>query len=642
MLQQMHEAQGWLIKGVLWAVVFAFVATSLYFGMSGSSGLAASEAATILGQRVSVTEFQRVQNGLRQNYRNIFRNQVDFNLEERFNFPEMALEQIVRQVLLRRMAEREHLDVTDAELYESIATIPAFQEEGRFDPNRYLAVLRQQVPPIVPKVFEEQQREALLGEKVYNLVNASVMVTDAEVVDAYERDNEQAAARYVTLIPSLFTDQVSLTDEELQAHYETQRDRYQNPEQRQIKYVTIAPSRFPYKGDIAPDLVEAYYEDNEDEFTRPEQVQARHILLKVPSNVSDEREAEIRTQAEALLQQLRDGADFAELAQAHSEDTATAENGGDLGTFPPGQMVAPFDEAVFALEVGALSEPVRTTFGFHIIRLDDKIEGGTKPLEEVREEIEKTLRQEREREAALAFVDDIMVFVEEDPKQFEALAKQHDLEMTTAPFVPSTGRLPDLAQAPQIVSRAFALNQGAIDTQGTPDGVHYIFQVAEIQPASTIPFEEAKERVTNDLKQQKSRDLASQTADDWAAKMQSGTSLEELAKTLDVQVADTGLFKRNDSIPQYGRSPVFSRMAFDLQPGASAAVHDRTRHAVIQVTERKPADMANFEAEKQTTRDQLLRQKQQQARAAFDNALRDEFQQLRESGDIVVNPQYVF
>ncbi|ETW93449.1 MAG: hypothetical protein ETSY1_39200 [Candidatus Entotheonella factor] len=641
MLQQMREAQGWLIKGVLWAVVFAFIVTSLYFGMSGSSPTS-SEVATVLGHRVGVAEFQRVQNNLYQNYRNIFGNRADFDLRERFNFREMALEQIVRQALLKRMAKREQLDVTDVELYESIATIPAFQEEGKFNPELYLAVLRQQVPPIVPQVFEEQQREVLLAQKVYDLVTAGVNVTEAEVVDAYQREHEQAAARYVTLIPNLFDDEVTLTDEELQAHYEAEQGRYQNPEQRQIKYVTIAPARFPYKGEIAPDLIEDYYDGNEDEFTQPERVQARHILLKVPSNVSDEREAEIRQQAEELLQQLRDGADFAELAMEHSEDEASAEKGGDLGTFPQGQMVAPFDEAVFALEVGALSEPVRTTFGFHIIRLDDKLEAGIKSLEDVKEEIENKLRQEREQEAALAFVDDIMVFLEEDPQQFEALAKQHDLEITTAPFVPSTGRLPDLAQAPQIVPRAFALNQGAIDTQSTSDGTHYIFQVAEIQEASTIPFDEAKERVTSDLKQQKSRDLANQTADDWAAKLQSGTSLEELAKTRDVQVAETGLFKRNDSIPQYGRSAAFSRMAFDVQPGESAAVHDGNRHAVIQVTERKPADMADFEAQKQATQEQLLRQKQQQARAAFDSALRDEFQQLRESGKIVVNPQYVF
>jgi peptidyl-prolyl cis-trans isomerase D len=641
MLQQMRDAQGWLIKGVLWAVVFAFIATSIYFGMS-KSGPTSSEVATVLGQRVGIAEFQRVQNNLYQNYRNIFGNRVDFDLRERFNFREMALEQIVRQALLQRLAKRERLDVTDAELYESIASIPAFQEEGKFNPDRYLAVLRQQVPPIMPKAFEEQQRDALLAQKVYRLIDAGMDVTPAEVVDAYQRDNEQAAARYVTLIPSLFADQVTLTDEELKAHYEAHQDRYQSPEQRQIKYVTIAPSRFPYKGDIAQDLIEDYYDNHPDEFSRPEQVRARHILLKVPSNVSDAREAQIRAKAEALLQQLRDGADFAELARKYSEDTATADKGGDLGMFPRGQMVAPFDKAVFALKVGALSEPVRTTFGFHIIRLDDKVEAGTKPLEEVKGEIENKLRQEREKEAALAFVDDIMVSLEEDPQQFEALAKQHDLDITTAPFVSRTGHLPHLDQAPQIVSRAFALNQGAIDTQSTPDGTQYIFQVADIREASTIPFEEAKERVANDLKQQKSRDLASQTADAWAAKIQAGTSLKELAQTFDVQVAETGLFKRNDSIPQYGRSAAFSRMAFDLQPGASAAVHDGARHAVIQVTERKAADMADFEAQKQTVRERLLRQKQQQARVAFDNALRDEFQQLRENGDIVVNPQYVF
>ena len=641
MLQQMREAQGWLIKGVLWAVVFAFIVTSMYFSLA-DTGMTATEVATILGERIGVAEFQRVQNGLYQNYRNIFGGRADFDLRERFNFREMALEQIARQALLHRVAKQERLSVTDAELYEHLATIPAFQEEGRFNADRYLAVLRQQVPPLVPKAFEEEQRRALLSQKVYGLIEAGVHVTEAEVADAYKRDNEQAAARYVTLIASLFTDEATVTDEELQAHYETEQDRYQSPEKRQIRYITVDPERFPYKGEIEPELIEEYYEANEDEFVQPEQVQARHILLKVPTNVSDEREAEIRAKAESLLQQLRDGADFDELAQAHSEDTATAEKGGNLGLFPQGQMVAPFDEAVFGLEVGELSEPVRTTFGFHIIRLDDKVEPGTKSLTEVKDDIEKTLRQERSKEAALGFVDDIMVFIEEDPQQFDDLAKQHDLKITETPLIPQTEQLPDLAKAPQLVSRAFGLNQGAVDTQEAPDGTHYIFQVGEIEPASTIPFEEAKERVTNDLKQQKSRTLASQTADDWATKMQAGMPLEELAKTLDVQVVDTGLFKRNDSIPQYGRSAAFSRMAFDLQPGGSAAVHDGARNAVIQVTERKPADMAEFEADKQATRERLLAQKRQQARVAFDNSLRDEFQQLRETGDIVVNPQYVF
>lgn len=641
MLQQMREAQGWLIKGVLWAVVFAFIVTSMYFSMSGSAPTSA-EVATILGERVGVNEFQRVQNGLYQNYRNIFGNRADFDLRERFNFREMALEQIARQALLQRMAKRERLGVTDKELYEHIATIPAFQEEGQFKADHYLAVLRQQVPPLVPKAFEEEQRRALLSQKIYDLVEAGVLVTDAEIADTYQRDNEQAAARYVTLIASLFTDQVTLMDEEIQAHYETEQDRYQSPEKRQIRYVTIAPERFPYKGEIEPELVEEYYETNEDEFKQSEQVRARHILLKVPTNVSDEREAEIKAKAEDLLQQLRDGADFGELAKEHSEDTATAEKGGELGLFPQGQMVAPFDEAVFGLDVGELSQPVRTTFGFHIIRLEDKVEAGIKSLTEVKDDIEKTLRQERAKEAALGFVDDIMVFVEEDPQQFDALAKQHDLEITESPFVPRTEQLPGLEKVPQLVARAFALNKGVVETQEAPDGTHYIFQVGDIEPASTIPFEEAKERVTNDLKQQKSRELASQTADDWAAKMQSGTPLEELAKTLDVQVVETGLFKRNDSIPQYGRSAAFSRMAFDLQPGASAAVHDGARNAVIQVIERKAADMADFEAQKQATRERLLTQKRQQARAAFDNSLRDEFRQLREKGDIVVNPQYVF
>lgn len=643
MLRQMREAQGWMIKGVLWAVVLAFVVTIFYsWGVQSSNAPTNSEVATVLGRRVGIVEFQRTQNALYRTYQNIFGNRADINLQEQFNFREMALEQIARRHLLLHMAQEEDLQVSDAEVYKRIAALPVFQEEGRFEPARYHAVLRQQVPPIVPKQFEEEQRRELLLEKVYDLVRIGIQVTDAEAEEAYRQEHEQVAVRYLTLVPSLFEDQVTITDEDVQAHYETQKSAYREPEKRQLRYVAVTPERFPFTGEIAQDEIADYYDMHPEAFMRQEEVQVRHILFKVPANADEEQEAQVRTAAEKVLAELRDGADFATMAQEHSEDEATAEQGGELGFFPRGQMVPAFDAAAFALTVGQLSELIRTEFGFHILRVEDKVEAETKSLPEVETEITTLLRQEKSRQAAQDLVDDLMDILEEAPQQFDAVATQHDLSVLTTPFVAPGGRIANLEEVPDLVQRAFTLGEQAVDTAVGANGTLYIFQVAAIQPTAILPFADVQERVTTDLRRQKSGALVGQTADDWAAQVQQGTPLQELAATLEVQVVDTDLFKRNAPVPQFGQSAAFSRIAFGLQVDEASAVHEEARHAVIQVTERQAANMQDYATQKRTYRQQLLERKQQQARVAFDQHLGIQYQTLRQEGEIVVNPQYVF
>ena len=644
MLQQMREAQGWLIKAVLWAVVLAFVVTIFYsWGVQSSNQAPTrSEVATILGYRVSLAEFQRVQNMLYQSYRNIFRNRTDIDLRERFNFREMALESIAHQHILLDIARQERLQVTEDELYQRIAAFPAFQHEGRFDPARYRAILQNQVPPISPRQFEDEQRRAILLEKVYDLIQASVQVTDAEARAAYQREHEQVAVQYVTLVPSLFSAEVTVTDEEVQAHYETYKGSYRRPEQRQFRYVTVSPQRFPFTGDIPQEDIVAYYETNPDQFSRQEEVQVRHILFKVPAHADTKHEAEIRARAADVLAALRDGGDFAALAKEHSEDEATAAQGGDLGHFPRGQMVPAFEAVAFTLPVGQISDLVRTDFGFHILRVEDKREAGVKTLDEVKESIRTTLRQQKAQDAALMFVDDLMVTLEETPGEFVTLAEQHNLPVLTTSFVAQNGRIENLEGVPQFLTRGFALIDQAVDTVTGPDGTHYVFQVAETRPSTIPPLAEVKDKVTADLQQRKSAELARQTAEEWVTKIHNGATLATLAAPLNVQVHKTDLFKRNDAVPQFGRSAAFSRIAFGLQPNETGVAHEGLRHAVLQVLERQPADMQKYDTEKQEYLQQFRQRKQQQHRAAFDNSLRARYRQLRQEGAILVNPQYVF
>lgn len=643
MLQRMREAQTWMIKGVLWAVVLAFVVTIFYqWGVRSRGGPTSTEVATILGQPVGVREFQRVQSNIYQQYRAMFRAQPEFNLNEHFNFREMALEQLATRAILLRLTRQEGFVVTDEELYDRIAAIPAFHTQGRFDSTRYETVLRSQVPPIPPQQFEAEQRQDLLLEKVHAAVSQSVQVTEYEAESAYRLEHEQVAVRYVLLAPTSFTDQIKPTDEEIQKYYETHKETYREPEQRQIRYAAVSLQRFMVPREFTADEIAAYYEQHLNSFQQAERVRARHILFKVPANASAEQEAQQRTQAETVLAALREGADFATLAQQSSEDPATAEQGGDLGFFPRGQMVKPFEDEAFSLPIGEVSAPLRTTFGWHLLRVEDKQSERTKTLEEAQPEIRAQLQEAKGREALEAFLDDMVIALERDPGRFVELGTQRELDIVTTPFIPSTGRVEKLENVPDFVRRAFALAGQAVETVKGPDGTHYILQVAERRPASIQEFAVVQERVRQDLRTEKSAELAGQTADEWLTKMRAGTPLAELAASLQASVVESGLFKRQDTIPQLGRLPALNHAAFGLAVGTAGVVHEGTRHVVLEVVERQSADMQAYEKEAVEYRKKLLERKRQQMLQAFQQSLRAQYQKLRQQGDIAVNPSYVF
>src|SRR4029434_9515975 len=203
--------------------------------------------------------------------------------------------------------------------------------------------------------------------------------------------------------------------------------------------------------------VNDYYTRHLETFQRLEQVRARHILFKVASSATAEQEAQVRMRAEAVLGALQNGEDFATLAKQHSEDTATAEQGGDLGYFPRGQMVAPFEAAAFSLPVRQLSHFVRTRLGWHVIRVEDKREAETKPLAEVESEIQNKIREDKARDAAAAFVDDMLTALEANPQQFVALVQQHALEVVTTPFIPATGQVEGVEGMAALGKRAFVI-----------------------------------------------------------------------------------------------------------------------------------------------------------------------------------------
>ena len=644
MLKQMREAQAWMIKGVLWAVVLAFVVTIFYsWGVQSSSGPTRTEVATLWGQGIEAAEFQRAQNALYRQYRQVFGNQPDVDLREHFNFRQMALEQIVSRALLLRMAEDNGLAVTDAELYAHIARQPGFQNpQGQFDSSRYRAALASVVPPVSMQQFEDEQRRNLMQAKVYTMVQQGAQVTDAEAEQTYRHEHQQVSLRYVTLVPSLFEAEAAVSDEDVKTYYETYEESYREPERRQIRYLTVTTEPFQVAREFSDDEISAYYDSHPEAFIRQEEARARHILFRLAENASAEREERVRSLAQSVLDELRGGGDFTAAAAEHSEDEGTAESGGDLGFFPRGQMMPPFEEAAFSLPLGELSDLVRTALGLHILRVEERLEAGIKPLEEARQEVINALQAEKAEEAAMIFVDDLVVALDEAPEQFAELAARHDLDVATTPFVEADGFIEELAGAPQLIGRAFALRGQAVDAVVGTNGNHYIFQVADTQPDMVPLLEDIVDRVTQDARASKGADLASEKGSDWVTRLSSGASLAELADALELQVAETGWFKRNEPIPELGNLSEFRRAAFRLQPGEAEAVGEGDLTFVLQVIEYRNADMSSFQSDLPDYRRQLLAQKQNQLAQAFQESLAAQYQQLIRDGDLVVNSQYVF
>ena len=644
MLKQMRESSAWMIKGVLWAVVLAFVVTIFYsWGVQSSSGPARTEVATLWGQGIEAAEFQRTQNALYRQYRQVFGNQPDVDLREHFNFRQMALEQIVSRALLLRIAEENRLEVTDTELYAHLTRQPSFQNpQGQFDSDRYRVALASVVPPVSMQQFEDEQRRSLMQSKVFALVQQGAQITDAEAEQAYRHEHQQVNVRYVTLVPSLFEAEATVSDEEVKTHYETYRESYREPERRQIRYLTVTAEPFRVTREFSEDELQAYYDSQPEALVRRAEARARHILFRLPENASAERQERVRSLAQSVLDDLRGGADFAAAAAEHSEDDGTAEAGGDLGFFPRGRMMPPLEEAAFSLPIGELSDPVRTELGFHILRVEERMETGIKPLEEALQEVIDALQDEKAREAALVFVDDLVVAMDEAPERFAELADQHGLEVETTPFVEAAGFIEELTGAPQLIGRAFSLRAQTVDAMVGRNGNHYIFQVAETQPDKVPPLEDIVERVTRDARDSKGADLASETGAEWVTQLRDGASLAELAGALELQVTETGWFRRNEPVPDLGNVNEFRRAAFQLQPNEGEAVGEGDRTYVVQVIEYRDAGMSTFKADLPDYRRQLLAQKQNQLVQAFQESLAAQFQQLLRDGDLVVNSQYVF
>jgi len=493
--------------------------------------------------------------------------------------------------------------VSDEEVRQRIFAMPAFQENGAFiGDQRYQQLLRMQRPPMTPAEFEDNVRRSLIVDKLRTSLTNWLSVPDNELEQEYRRRNDKVKLAVVSLSADSFRSKVSVTDSDVATYFEAHKADFKIPEKRKIRYLLVDLDQLRSKVVVPVADIERSYNSNIEQYTTPEQVRASHILLKTEGK----DDAAVKAKAEEVLKQAKSGADFAELARKYSEDEASAKNGGDLDYFQRGRMVPEFDQAVFNMQPGDITDLVKTQYGYHIIKLVDKKVATTRTLAEVRQQISDQLAYERAQAQAADLAQTLEKQISK-PADLDKVAKAQGMSVQESGFFARDEPILGLGPAPEAASRAFEMKQGDVSGQlRASRGIVFETLVAKQDPY--IPkIDEVKERVRDELIKSKARDLSKEKAAEIAAKLKSAPDFEKAAKAAGVEAKTTELIARGSPIPDVGAAPAVEDAAFTLPAGAvSDPIVTDTGSAVIKVLEKKQVTPAEWTSAKDHFRDELL------------------------------------
>ena len=607
MLDRMRRHKGWL-KWSLALVVLTFVVFYIpSFLNTSASATPAEVLADVEGDQITVRDFQRRYSAQLQAYRNAYGSQLSEQLLRQLGIEQQILQQMVDEQAMVAEARRQGLTVSDAEVRERILSMPAFQENGRFiGETRYRQMLQFNNPPLSTTEFEDNLRRALLIDKLRTAVTGWMTVTDQEVADEFRRRNEKVKLDVVPLAPDAFRSQVTVNDADIAAHFEKSKETYRIAEKRKIKYALIDVEQVRQQVTVPQNELEAFYKQNAAQYSTPEQLAASHILFKLEGK----DDAAVRKQADEVLKRAKAGEDFAALAKQYSEDESNNTSGGSLGEFGRGTMVPEFEQAAFALKAGEISnEPVKTSFGYHIIKVEKNQPATTRPLEQVRGEIEEQLKWQKAQQQAESLAKSLAAEMK-TPADLERIAKERGLHVQETTAFLRDEPIDGLGPAPEVSAQAFQLADGAV-SPALRVSRGWVLETVTAKEEPRIPqLAEVRDKVRDDVIRDRAAELAKSKAAEIAATLKGAGDFAAAAKKAGLEVKTTELIARGAAIPELGVSPEIDKVAFALpQGGVSDPITTPQGTAIIRVAEKAGVTDAEINAGKDPVREELVGQR---------------------------------
>jgi peptidyl-prolyl cis-trans isomerase D len=552
-------AQSWGIKILFGIIIAVFV---LAFGMDPAQNDRATVVATVNDTPIQFQPFQeRLQRSLE-----LARSQNPGLTPEvlaQMGFKRQILEQMIVEELMLQQAAKLGLTVSKEELAKEIHLIPAFQSEGNvFDPASYQEVLR--ANNLTPGKFESEYMRGMVMDKLQTYVGLPGRLGEGQARDFHTYGRSTAVISYLVYPWERYQDQVNATDERVAEYYESRKANYAVPARAKIQYLLLTPETLADTQAVSIEEREAFYAENKERFKVEEQVMARHLLVRVDEDADAAEVEKAMAIIQAAQTDLKAGKSFAEVAAKYTEDPSGTQTGGELGWFGRGRMVKPFEDAAFGLAKGAVSEPVRTQFGFHLISVEDVKAEGYEEFQSVEQDIASRIAQDRAADTLQDRLDQALELVLAG-ESLETVAQTIGLRLAAREsdfFTRTQGPVELPGLSPENVQILFDLPQDLTTQSPLPIADGYLLATKSVQVAeSTRPLEEVKAEIIAAVIREEALKMAKAAADQ---------DLELLLKgetPADAAPVESEPFGRQGTISGLGMNQMLAVKAFETELG---------------------------------------------------------------------------
>ena len=618
----------------LWIVIAAFIGTIFVVWGAGKRGMERGDAAiaAINGDQILRDEYYSAMRRYADYYRDIYKDRLTPEILQSLDLENRVLQDLIRKRLMLQEAERVGIVVTDSEVTSVLSKTPGFQDrEGNFRPELYMRILS--MNRMAPEIYEHGIRQSQKVARLQDFIRATVRITDEEVKAKYVEDNEKVNCKYVEFKGRELAKELEPSDQELQKLYASQKERYKSQREVKVEYLLFSPETYKSKVNIADDEVRDYYDEHESEYVQEEEVQARHILVKLHDDASEKADQDAKKKIEGLLTKVKVGEDFATLARENS-DCPSSSKGGDLGFFGRGQMAKPFEDSAFSLEVGEISDVVKTQFGYHIIKVEGRKEAKTQEFDQVAEDIRTKLSDEKALDLAKEAAESAHERIG-DSNDLAGFARDAGLKLTMTDFFTRMDEIEGLGRSYQFANAALGLSKDAISPSVKGKDRYFLIKLIDERPPIVLPFDEVRDKVKRDWTKEEGEKIAKKKANEFAQKVTNLESFDKTAQAWELTVKETNMFSKEGYVRGVGRSEEFAQKAFETEVGGvGGPIMVRDRYIFFAVLEHTEFVQEEFDKIKGQLAQEMRSDKENEALGAW-------IEDLKTRAEIYIDPAFV-
>lgn len=541
MLQAIREkVTGWIAYGIIFLISVPFALWGVNSYLGGGEVL---PAAIINGNEVSQQELDQAYTNYRQRLAQLFGGRIPESLGNESRLREQVLSQLIEEYALQQYTQKQGYRIADAELNKIIRNMDAFQRDGKFETETYQAQLRSL--GYSPVGFEQQLRRNGSMEQFQNGILDTAFAVPVFEKQFASLNNQTRKIRSLTF--GVDASSIDVDADEVDQYYQSNADRYRTQEKVKIDFIEVSLEAVKQGIQVSEDVVRARYNENKDAYSSIEIREASHILIKVNDDQDSDRAL---TEITEIRERIGNGESFADLAREFSEDPGSAQDGGNLGEIEPGIMVQTFEAALYSMQVDQLSEPVKTGFGWHLIKLHAIKGGETESFATVRTTLEDEIKTEMAEGQIYDLAENLANLTYEQSDSLLPAAEQLGLTVQTSDWfdrfsgegISTEQKLRQAAFSPEVLQQG--LNSEAIEL--SDDRVLFI-RINQHQPAEGRPLEQVREQVVSEIKRGKARQQSEDAGKQALAELNSGKTLSELAEQWSDSIKDYGFVKRDQS-----------------------------------------------------------------------------------------------